>query len=484
MPRMKVASVLLAGALWTSAASAATSGPYRASADHRYLVDAQGAPFFVHGEAAWSSLVNLGKADATTYLDDCRARGFNALLVNLIEHRFSANPPANASGVKPFSGVAFQSTPQAAYIDHARWFVREAAARDIVVFLNPAYLGINGGDEGWHQELEAASSSAAQSWGSFVGTQLSPYKNVVWHLFGDFDPPSHGRTSSVQAGIALSSSQYGLFSHHFARGTSSHEHREPWLSWNYLYPPAVGYMHAETLSGYQATPTIPQILGEAYYERDPQLPTTEDVRRQAWGALTSGAAGHFYGNRNIWAFGNGFEPADWRAALNDPGRQQMVHVKAFFTARSWWLLKPDTTNGLVTSGRGTFDSARYVTAALASDRSWGVVYVPGGAGAVTINRARLAGAFRASWFDPRSGSYSLIASLPNTGSQTFAKPDANDWVLLLETQPTSVTATVVPALTPVSRTLLIVITLLSSFAFARRTSHKCRRLFPLSRRTV
>jgi hypothetical protein len=470
--RMKLASVFLAGALCSRAASAATSGPYRSSADHRYLVDAQGTPFFVHGEAAWSSLVNLGKADATAYLDDCQSRGFNALLVNLIEHHFSSSPPANASGVKPFSGVPFQSTPSTAYIEHARWFVQEAAARDIVVFLNPAYLGINGGDEGWHLELEAATSSSAQSWGSFVGTQLSPYKNVVWHLFGDFDPPSHAKTSLVQTGIALSSTQYSLFAHHFARGASSHDHRETWLTWNYLYPPPVGYMHAETLSGYAATPTIPQILGEAFYERDPQLPTAEDVRRQAWGALTSGAAGHFYGNRHIWAFGNGFEPADWRAALNDPGRQQMAHVKAFFKARSWWLLQPDTTNALVTAGRNAFDSARYVTAALSSDRSWAVLYVPGGSSAVTVNRARLASPFRASWFNPRNGSYTLLASLPNTGSQKFTAPDSNDWVLLLEAQPTSAGPAVVPALTRTARLSLFAGTLLLLFACVRRRSHE------------
>jgi hypothetical protein len=423
--------------------AAALTGPLRASANRRYLVDGQGAPFFVHGDSGWSSLTNLSQADALAYLDDCQRRRFNAVLVELIEHHFSANPPANALGVRPFSGVAFQSTPVNAYLEHVRWYVRAAAQRGIVVFANPAYLGFGGGQEGWHQELESASSAQAQAWGTFIGSGLATESNLVWHLFGDFDPPSHERTNAVQAGLAAAAPQQTLFAHHFARGKSSVEAREPWLTWNYVYPPPVGYMHVEVLSGYGVTPTVPQILGEGYYEADPQLPTTEDVRRQAWGALTSGAAGHFYGHRNLWAFGNGFEPADWRSALNAPGRQQMAFVQSFFAARSWWLLQPDQNDALVTAGRGAKDSAGYVTAALASDRSWAVVYLPGRAGPITIARSRMSTKFNASWYDPRTGKSTLIGALPNSGSQQLSAPDASDWVLVLE--PAPITPSAVPA---------------------------------------
>jgi len=431
LPRGALLAALALVPLWAKHATAAT-GPLRASANHRYLVDAQGKPFFVHGEAAWSAIANLSEADATTYLDDLAGRGFNAVMVSLIEHKFSARPPANALGVKPFSGVAFQSSPSSAYLDHARWFIRESTKRGIVLFINPAYLGFQGGDEGWQQDLEAASVASAKAWGTFVGSSLAQETNVVWHLFGDFEPPSHERTNAVQAGLATAAPNLGLFSQHYGRGRSSVEAREPWLGWNYVYPPPVGFMHVEVLSGYNATPAVPQILGEGYYEGDPQLPKAEDVRRQAWGALTSGAAGHFYGHRYIWAFGNGFEAVDWRSALDAPGRKQMSYVESFFRGRSWWLLQPDQNDALLVAGRGSKDSAGYVTAALASDRSWAVAYLPGGAGPVTVDRSRLGARLSVSWLDPRTGKSTSIGTFPNSGSQQLKAPDANDWVLVLE----------------------------------------------------
>lgn len=448
----------------------AFTGPLRASPNHRYLVDGRGQPFFVHGEAGWASITNLSEADAVAYLDDLARRRFNAVMVELIEHKFSANPPANALGVKPFSGVAFQSTPSTAYMAHVRWFVQQAAQRGIVVFANPAYLGWGGGEEGWHQELEAASTAQARSWGAFVGSSLAQERNLVWHLFGDFDPPSHAKTNDVQAGLAAAAPSLTLFAHHFERGKSSTDAREPWLTWNYVYPPPVGYMHVEVLTGYNAAPVVPQLLGEGYYEADPQLPTTEDVRRQAWGALTSGAAGHFYGHRHLWAFGNGFEPSDWRKALDAPGRQQMAFVEGFFQKRAWWLLEPDQNDSFVTAGRGNRDSASYVTAALATDRSWGLLYLPGRSGPVTVNRAKLSGRLSASWFDPRTGKTTPIGSFANTGSQQLTAPDSNDWVLVLETIPTAPVG--VPTLPRPGKQLPLLFGLLVLVACVRRPARR------------
>src|SRR5690606_38242971 len=61
--------------------------PVEAGPGLRHLVDAEGKPFFLHGDAAWSLIAQLNDDDAATYLEDRRARGFNAVLVNLLEHR-------------------------------------------------------------------------------------------------------------------------------------------------------------------------------------------------------------------------------------------------------------------------------------------------------------------------------------------------------------------------------------------------------------
>src|SRR3569833_1654421 len=43
------------------------------------LVDAGGAPVWLHGEAAWSLIVQLGDAELARYLADRRARGVNGV---------------------------------------------------------------------------------------------------------------------------------------------------------------------------------------------------------------------------------------------------------------------------------------------------------------------------------------------------------------------------------------------------------------------
>ncbi|HVT52829.1 MAG TPA: DUF4038 domain-containing protein, partial [Dongiaceae bacterium] len=67
--------------------------PLTVSPDRRRLLDADGKPFLVQGDTCWSLIANLDYADAVRYLDNRKAKGFNTLLINLIEHLFSKDPP-------------------------------------------------------------------------------------------------------------------------------------------------------------------------------------------------------------------------------------------------------------------------------------------------------------------------------------------------------------------------------------------------------
>jgi len=127
----------------TSEARAALVAPdyplQRGAVGTRYLVDQQGAPFFWAGDAAWSLIAQVNQADAEQYLDDRKARGFNVVMVNLIENAFSTNPPANVHGAAPFTGRPF-ATPNEAHFAHADAVIEAAAQRDINVLLAPIYL--------------------------------------------------------------------------------------------------------------------------------------------------------------------------------------------------------------------------------------------------------------------------------------------------------------------------------------------------------
>ena len=127
---------------------AATVFPLSIRPGERYLVDAVGRPFLLHGDTAWSLIAQLTREDAELYLDDRRARGFNTLLVNLIESRFATNAPANAYGQPPFLQPGEYDAPNEAYFRHADWVLRRAAAKGFLVLLTPSYLGFDGGRRG------------------------------------------------------------------------------------------------------------------------------------------------------------------------------------------------------------------------------------------------------------------------------------------------------------------------------------------------
>ena len=66
--------------------SAYLAYPLQVSANRRYLVDQRGVPFLVHGDTAWSLTTALTREETRQYLADRRGKGFNSLIVNLIEH--------------------------------------------------------------------------------------------------------------------------------------------------------------------------------------------------------------------------------------------------------------------------------------------------------------------------------------------------------------------------------------------------------------
>lgn len=424
------------GLMWTPPSS---NQLLAASTNGRYLVNASGAAVFVNGEAAWSAIVNLTAAEQAAYLDDCQARGINAVMVSLIEHKFSGQSPAwrDRAGNLPFSGTAFQSSTVSAYFTAALAFVRLAAARGIYVWLAPYYLGFGGLDEGWQVDGEAASNAQMQSWGSFCGTTFGGEPNIVWQLFGDYDPASHARTNAVRTGIASTDTSHTIYTAHLAPESVSTNSPESWMTLNYVYRTG-GYVHDYVDTAWQASPTIPAFLGEAWYEQENGA-SSLDVRRQAWGAFLAGACGHFYGHRDIWGFGAGlFQSGTWQAAVANtgnvaPARQQMKVLRDFVAAiPSWHLGAPDRTSTFVTSARGT--GANYLVARFCT--LWGCVYVANGSGsgAITIDKSEMGGAFTWGWFNPRSGGALTggASGVAASGTMNVTAPDGNDWILYLK----------------------------------------------------
>ncbi len=198
-----LAFVLLLRSDAAGEASPATVFPLKASQNGRYLVDQADSPFLVVGDTAWSLIVQLSEPEIERYLDDRARRGFNAIIVNLLEHKFATKAPAQMDGTTPFLAPGDFTKPNPAYFDYAHRAFAAAQRRGISVWLCPAYLGWGGGDEGFFKEIKAAGPVALRQFGRYVGTRFRDLPNLVWMPGGDYALPPAERWAGEELAQGL-----------------------------------------------------------------------------------------------------------------------------------------------------------------------------------------------------------------------------------------------------------------------------------------
>ena len=76
-----------------------------------------------------------------------------------------------------------------------------AASKGMAVLLVPAYLGYQGGDEGWYGEMVASGVTKMTTYGQYLGNRYKNKSNIVWVNGGDYNPPDKSLTDAVATGI-------------------------------------------------------------------------------------------------------------------------------------------------------------------------------------------------------------------------------------------------------------------------------------------
>lgn len=173
-----------------------TRFPLRVSPDRRRLLDVDGRPVLIQGDAAWSVIVNATLDSARRYIADRRRKGFNTIIVNLIDPLFATDPPRNLAGDEPFTTPGDFRTPNEAYMAHAERVLEIAEHYGIVVILAPAFLGYPypshpgyaGRPEGWYEEVVANGPDGRRVWGDYLGHRFGRFKNIIWCIGGDRNP--------------------------------------------------------------------------------------------------------------------------------------------------------------------------------------------------------------------------------------------------------------------------------------------------------
>jgi hypothetical protein len=409
--------------------------PLHTEAGKRYLIDAQGNPFLMTGDTPWDLVAQLTDPQIQAYLDDRQAKGMNAVLVELMEHKSwtaSHHAPNNTYGDPPFTTPGDFSKPNEAYMAHVDLMLQMARDRGILVLLTPAYMGFGGGDQGWYVEMQANGAAKLTAYGQYLATRFRNYDNILWVHGGDYNPPEKTLLRAIANGIISVDAKW-LHTFHGSRQTSalSFLPSESWLSVNDIYTDATTVV-SNAFTEYNRS-TMPFFLIEDDYESnngDGHL-----VRLQAYQTVLSGGTGQLMGNDPIWYF-----PSGYASFLNSEGARTLGRLRTLLESHAWNLLQPDVSNTLLTAGIGA--GANRAVASLASDRSFALLYTPSG-GALTVSLAALAGPnVAARWYDPASGTYSTVSGSPlvASGSRVFSPGGSNsagdsDWALVLESVP-------------------------------------------------
>lgn len=414
----------------------------RVSGNHRYLVDQKGDPFLVVGDSPWSLIAQLDQKDIELYLRDRQEKGFNSIIVNLIEHKFCTTPPRTRSGLAPFNTPGDFSTPNAAYFDFAHEVIEKAGAHGIVVWLAPAYLGYGGGDEGFFQEIKAGGREKLRAYGRFVGQRFRDLPNIVWILGGDYTPGKADQWTVTELAAAIHEQDpaHLMTAHHSPESSAVAAFGEQeWLAVNTVY----GYertLFRPMLAEYRRQPVRPFVLLETTYEGEHDS-TPDQIRRQAYWAMLAGACGQFFGDNPIWHFdGPGLFPATmtWQQALDSTGSRDMALLRKLFLELPWDRLVPEEDHALVADGYGSGPGT--TLAAKTADGRLALVYVPatGTSGReLTVTLGTLAGPVTAHWYNPATGKAVGIVGSPFAGAEARLHTPgdngtgADDWVLIL-----------------------------------------------------
>jgi hypothetical protein len=399
-----------------------------------HLVDRHNIPFLIQGDSPWSLIVGLTKDEVEQYLETRKKQGFNALLVNLIEHHFPGGDnkrgaPFNRDGQAPFKVPGDFTTPNEAYFAHADWVLQRAGELGFVVFLTPCYLGYPGTEEGWYKEVAASGVQACRDYGRYLGKRYGGLKNVIWVAGGDHNPDDvRAQTLALIGGIREANASQ-LWTAHCVRENSAADQYgdQPWLTVNSTY--AGKDVAEKCLRDFLREPVRPSFLSEAYYENEPHgnegPMTPDDTRKQAWLAALSGTCGQFFGNRPIWLFEKG-----WFSALNSTGTRYQIYLRRCLLSRHWEDLVPETGPRLLPEGSGRGPDRK--VAAMSSDRLTALVYLPAG-GQLAVELSLFEGPeVQAWWFNPRDGSNRSAGKFATSGRHIFSSPDGSDWVLILD----------------------------------------------------
>ena len=420
----------------------------RIAANGRYLMTADGAPFFWLGDTGWLLLTKLTREETDRYLDHRQKKGFNVIQV-MVLHGLQDATAAGAKALENGDITRPLVTGTNSYWDQVDYVVKKAAEKGIYVALVPIWGGVV---KSGH--IDAAK---AKVYASFLAERYKTNSNIIWMNGGDIKGTDSLRTwEAIGATLREKDPDHLITFHPRGRASSSFWfHQDSWLDFNsvqsghrsYAQDTSKGDLHygednwKYIRDDYKRTPVKPVLDAEPSYEHipyglhDTTLPRWQDkdIRRYAYWSVFAGACGFTYGDNSVMQFlqptdkGSAYGARDpWYQAIGDPGAGQMQYLKKLMLSRPYFERVPD--GSLIVS-----QGLRYNHLAATRGRRYAFIYTYSG-DPFQCRLGKIEGAFvRAAWYDPRNGQEQHIGVFPNLGIHTFTPPETGkDWVLILD----------------------------------------------------
>lgn len=433
----------------------------KVSENKRFLVKADGAPFFWLGDTGWELFHRLNREDADRYLKNRADKGFTVIQAVALAEFDGLNTP-NAYGHRPLvdNDPAQPDVKDGAnndYWDHVDYVVRKADSLGLYIGFLPTW-----GDK-WNKKWgvgpEVFTAQNAEVYGQWLGRRYQGAPNIIWILGGDRPVENDAQKEIIRAmarGLDKGDGGTHLMTFHPTGGRGSSEvfHTDDWLDFNMRqngHTTEFNPRYEQTRVDYDRTPTKPVLDGEPIYEDHPiSFKAKElghsvgaDVRRPLYWDLFTGAFGHTYGHHSVWQMWQpGRVPVNnpllyWPEAMDQPGAAQMQYGRWLMESRPFLTRIPDDSVIVPADPPSSVPGAglkRYV-ATRDSAGAYAMVYVPAGRPFKVRLDKVTGGKVKAWWFNPRNGKATSAGEFPNSGEREFTPPDAGenlDWVLVLD----------------------------------------------------
>jgi hypothetical protein len=426
----------------------------KVSDNKRFLVTADGKPFFYLGDTAWELFHRLTREDAEKYLKDRAANGFTVIQAVVLAELDGLKAP-NPYGHTPLAGNDPLQLNEK-YFEHVDRVVNKANELGLYVGMLPTW-----GDK-WNKKWgvgpEVFTPENAAGYGEWLGKRYKD-RGIIWVLGGDRPVETDRHKAIIRAmaaGLRKGDGGTHLMTFHPPGGSGSSQwfHADDWLDFNMRqngHQAEFTGRYDRTRADYDRTPTKPVIDGEPIYEDHPVAfrakdhghSVAADVRRPLYWNLFTGACGHTYGHHSVWQmYAKGRPPVNsplmtWDEAVRQPGARQMQHGRRLIESRPVLTRVPDDAVIVPADVPTAVPGAGLKRFAATRDAggSYAMVYAPVGR-PFAVRMDKVTGPkVTAWWFNPRDGKATPAGEFPNTGTQRFTPPDPGeqlDWVLVLD----------------------------------------------------